>query len=166
MAEFKFFENKDSGLSDRFSEQPSPRRESAFRAESDLRGRAIAQVLGVPGHERLQPPARERTAAAPVAAGKPVKADRSGSSLALPDEGLHSTPSRPDAKIGTTRELGELVRRARKATGFSQQQLADLAGVGRRFVSELEAGKPTLEIERILSCCEALGIDISARRRS
>jgi len=45
---------------------------------------------------------------------------------------------------------------------LSQQDFADLAGVGRRFVSELESGKPTLEIERVLRVCKAAGIDLTA----
>jgi DNA-binding transcriptional regulator YiaG len=43
-------------------------------------------------------------------------------------------------------ELGEAIRRTRKSEGLTQQSFADLAGVGRRFVSELEQGKQTLEI--------------------
>ncbi len=56
--------------------------------------------------------------------------------------------------------LGQLVRQARKRAKLSQQQLADAAEVGRRFVSELENGKPTLEIGRVLKVCEAAGVDI------
>jgi len=40
-----------------------------------------------------------------------------------------------------------------------------MAGVGRRFVSELENGKETLEIGRVLKVCQALGIDLVARKR-
>jgi len=48
---------------------------------------------------------------------------------------------------------------------LSQQQFADLAGVGRRFVSELENGKTTLEFDRVLQACKAAGVDVIARRR-
>lgn len=45
--------------------------------------------------------------------------------------------------------IGEFVRERRKASGISQQELAELAGVGRRFVSELEMDKPTVRIDSV-----------------
>jgi y4mF family transcriptional regulator len=68
--------------------------------------------------------------------------------------------------VTTVAELGALVKAARKRLKLPQQRFADLAGVGRRFVSELEAGKATLEADRVLRCCLAAGIDIFARARS
>ena len=61
--------------------------------------------------------------------------------------------------------LGEMIRDARKDACLSQQELADMAGVGRRFVSELENGKSTLEFGRVLIVCAASGVDVLARRR-
>ena len=48
---------------------------------------------------------------------------------------------------------------------MSQANFADLAGVGRRFLSELEAGKPTLEIGKVLLVLTAAGIELVARDR-
>jgi y4mF family transcriptional regulator len=45
------------------------------------------------------------------------------------------------------KEIGEFVRERRKAGGFSQTELGELAGVGRRFVSELEQAKPTVRMD-------------------
>jgi len=44
---------------------------------------------------------------------------------------------------------GAFVRRRRKAGGLTQAELAELAGVGTRFVSELERGKPTLRLDKV-----------------
>jgi y4mF family transcriptional regulator len=43
------------------------------------------------------------------------------------------------------------------ALGLTQPQLALAAGVGVRFIVELEAGKPTVRLENILQVVEALG---------
>lgn len=43
----------------------------------------------------------------------------------------------------------DFVRDRRKAGGFSQQELGELAGVGRRFVSELEQAKPTVRMDSV-----------------
>ncbi|MES1990687.1 MAG: helix-turn-helix transcriptional regulator [Pseudomonadota bacterium] len=61
--------------------------------------------------------------------------------------------------------LGLIVQKVRKSQKISQQEFADLAGVGRRFISELENGKATLEFGLVLQVCESAGIDILAKRR-
>lgn len=53
--------------------------------------------------------------------------------------------------------LGAAVRAARRAQGLTQEELALVAGVGRRFVIDLEAGKPTAQIGGALRVVEALG---------
>lgn len=57
-------------------------------------------------------------------------------------------------------ELGKAIRDERKKRGLTQQKFADLAGVGRRFLSELESGKPTLEIGKVLKVTAAAGIQL------
>ena len=59
--------------------------------------------------------------------------------------------------VNTPETLGHAVRVARKQLGLTQPQLALAAGVGVRFVVELEAGKPTLRLENILRVLNALG---------
>jgi y4mF family transcriptional regulator len=73
--------------------------------------------------------------------------------------------ARRTLKVEETADLGMLVREARKAMRLTQQEFADLAGVGRRFVSELEGGKASLEFGKVLGVCKAAGIDLLARRR-
>lgn len=60
----------------------------------------------------------------------------------------------------TIGDIGKRVRAARKAMGMTQQRFADLAGVGRRFLIELEQGKPSLEVGRVLAVCHAAGIKL------
>ncbi|MEW5847585.1 MAG: helix-turn-helix domain-containing protein [Myxococcota bacterium] len=45
--------------------------------------------------------------------------------------------------------MGAFVRSRREAHGMSLRELADLAGVGVRFLLELEHGKPTLRMDRV-----------------
>ena len=59
--------------------------------------------------------------------------------------------------IRSTQQLGEAVRAARKHWGLTQPQLALAAGVGVRFIVELEAGKPTLRFEHVLRVIDTLG---------
>ena len=59
--------------------------------------------------------------------------------------------------INTPAALGAAALAARKQLGLTQPQLALAAGVGVRFIVELEAGKPTLRLETILRVLHALG---------
>ena len=54
--------------------------------------------------------------------------------------------------------FGTMIRNRRKALNMRQDQLAVATGVGRRFLIELEAGKPSCQIGRSLLVAEALGL--------
>ena len=45
--------------------------------------------------------------------------------------------------------IGEFVRARRQANNLTQQELGELAGVGTRFISELERGKLTLRMDAV-----------------
>lgn len=61
------------------------------------------------------------------------------------------------SSIETTKQLGDALRAARKQLGLTQPQLALAAGVGVRFIVDLEAGKATLRLENVLKVINALG---------
>ncbi|HRX87291.1 MAG TPA: helix-turn-helix transcriptional regulator [Phycisphaerae bacterium] len=50
--------------------------------------------------------------------------------------------SNPDNHI----DIGSFVRTRRQASRLTQRELGELAGVGTRFVSELERNKPTVRL--------------------
>lgn len=61
--------------------------------------------------------------------------------------------------------IGEAVRRARKGMGLRQDELAAVAGVGLRFLVELERGKPTVQLGRTLAVLAAVGLDLQVVAR-
>ena len=61
----------------------------------------------------------------------------------------------------TPSELGALVKGARKAQGLRQDELAGVAGVGLRFIVELEGGKPTVQLGKVLRVLESLGCGLT-----
>lgn len=65
----------------------------------------------------------------------------------------------------TSAEIGAIVRARRKTLGVTQAELAGLADVGARFVVELERGKETLELGKVLRVLDRLGIQLFVRDR-
>lgn len=57
----------------------------------------------------------------------------------------------------TSEELGRVVRETRTAQGLRQVELAAAAGVGLRFLIELERGKVTAQVGKALAVLDALG---------
>jgi y4mF family transcriptional regulator len=64
-------------------------------------------------------------------------------------------------RIATARDLGLVVRQSREDRGQTQAQLATEAGVSRRWLSDLEAGKATAEVGLVLRTLHALGLGLN-----
>ena len=58
----------------------------------------------------------------------------------------------------TAKQIGEIVREARKSMGVTQKDLAMTSGTGLRFIIELERGKPTCQLEKTLTVLNTLGV--------
>ncbi len=65
--------------------------------------------------------------------------------------------SRSRTQSVTVEEIGAVVRQTRVAHGLRQDQLAAAAGVGVRFLVELERGKSTVRFDKVLAVLNALG---------
>ena len=63
-----------------------------------------------------------------------------------------------ESKISTANNtLGNFVRDRRKANHLTQQELAELAEVGTRLVSEIERGKSTLRMDAVNKVLKVFG---------
>ena len=63
--------------------------------------------------------------------------------------------------IRTAQQLGDALRTARKQLGLTQPQLALAAGVGVRFIVDLEAGKATVQLQQVLRVIDAFGGELA-----
>jgi len=57
------------------------------------------------------------------------------------------------------KQLGKLIKNRRKNLGMKQADLALVSGTGVRFISDLENGKETCEIGKVLKVLENMGMD-------
>lgn len=68
-------------------------------------------------------------------------------------------------KLTSSADIGEMVRARRREQGISQEQLAGVAGTGTRFISDLENGKGTIQVDKMIKVIEALGLRLYAINR-
>jgi HTH-type transcriptional regulator/antitoxin HipB len=66
-------------------------------------------------------------------------------------------------RLNNTRDLGLYVRDRRRRLGINQSDLAEAAQVSRRWLADLEAGKPTIEVGLVFKVLHALevALDVS-----
>ena len=57
-------------------------------------------------------------------------------------------------------ELGEIIRMHRKAAGLSRVQLAELAGVGKSVIYDIEKGKKSVQLDTLQKILKVLNIKI------
>ncbi|MFC4762595.1 helix-turn-helix transcriptional regulator [Dyella koreensis] len=57
--------------------------------------------------------------------------------------------------------IAHAVREARLRHGLTQTQLAGLSGTGLRFISELERGKPSVAMNKVVAVLAVLGLRLS-----
>ncbi len=57
--------------------------------------------------------------------------------------------------------FGAMIRFHRKKAGLSQKELADLSGVGKTIVFDLEKGKETIRLNSFLKILEGLNIQMN-----
>lgn len=60
----------------------------------------------------------------------------------------------------TAKELGIIVKARRKEFGITQAYLAAVSGTGVRFIIELEQGKETVQLDKVLKVLKALNLEI------
>jgi HTH-type transcriptional regulator / antitoxin HipB len=69
----------------------------------------------------------------------------------------------------TNRNLAEKlaleVGARRRTLGLRQAELAELAGTSTRFVYEVERGKPSLRLDKLVDLLDVLGLEITLSRR-
>ncbi len=58
--------------------------------------------------------------------------------------------------------LSEFVKDKRKAVKLTQPELAEKAGVGLRFIRELEQGKQTLRLDKVNQVLQLFGCEVGA----
>ncbi len=76
---------------------------------------------------------------------------------------MHPTLSRSGKNPAVSPDVERIARSihaARRRHGLTQTQLAGLSGTGLRFISELERGKPSVALDKVLAVLAVLGLRV------
>jgi y4mF family transcriptional regulator len=68
-------------------------------------------------------------------------------------------------KIKTTKDLGVLVREYRDFQKMTQADILGLANTGNRFIVDLENGKPTVQLQKVLDVLDTLGLEVLIQKK-
>ncbi|MCR5072694.1 MAG: helix-turn-helix domain-containing protein [Clostridiales bacterium] len=67
--------------------------------------------------------------------------------------------------VTDAKQFGQAVRKRRKALGYTQSFLSAFSGLSVSFLSDLENGKKTIELEKAIRVANLLGLDCSLTPR-
>lgn len=67
--------------------------------------------------------------------------------------------------IKSSQDLGNFVREVRVAQKMTQADILGLANTGNRFIVELENGKPTVQLQKVLDVLDTLGLEMVIKRK-
>lgn len=68
-------------------------------------------------------------------------------------------------QINNIEELGNYIKQTRKSQGLTQAELAMTANVGVRFLVDLENGKETAQVGKVLKICQMLGLKLDLQAK-
>ena len=72
----------------------------------------------------------------------------------------------PESVIRSSLELGVVVREQRKQLALKQLDIAGLGNTGNRFIVDLEKGKPTVQLQKVLDVMDLLGLEVVVRSKA
>lgn len=67
--------------------------------------------------------------------------------------------------IRNAKDFGTAIRERRKRLGYTQGELAEMCDVGVMFVSQLENGKPTAQLDKAIRVANMVGLNIVLQER-
>ena len=81
---------------------------------------------------------------------------------------MQTSPETPSGdapfRVYTPASLGAAIRHYRLEAGMSQAELAERVGLNRTYLSDLEQGKETEQVKRILRLLKQLGVRMTLEK--
>ncbi len=78
---------------------------------------------------------------------------------------LQVKPSQVGVKVRSAQDLGTFVQTIRASQKMTQADISGLANTGNRFITELENGKDTVQLKKVLDVLSALGLEMTISKK-
>jgi y4mF family transcriptional regulator len=62
--------------------------------------------------------------------------------------------------VRTALDVGQMVKRQRNGMNLRQLDVAGLANTGNRLIVDVENGKPTVQLQKVLDLLDILGLEV------
>ena len=63
-------------------------------------------------------------------------------------------------KVLDSKSFGEMIKAQRKKLGYTQKYICEVSGISASFISDLENGKGTVQLQKLLAVISALGLSM------
>lgn len=70
------------------------------------------------------------------------------------------------SSVWTSGDVGQVVRTQRQSQGLRQTDLAGIGNTGNRLIVDIETGKPTVQLQKVLDVLELLGLEVMVRSKA
>lgn len=84
-------------------------------------------------------------------------------------ESSFNLPSGHDALpvvVRSAADIGQAVREQRKKLSLRQIDLAGIGNTGNRLIVDIEKGKPTVQLQKVLDVMDLLGLELIVRQKT
>lgn len=71
--------------------------------------------------------------------------------------------SPPSTVVRSAVEVGQVVREQRQALNLRQIDLAGIGNTGNRLIVDIERGKPTVQLQKVLDVLDLLGLELTVQ---
>jgi y4mF family transcriptional regulator len=81
----------------------------------------------------------------------------------------HPQPSAQSAlprKVRLAADVGNIVRAQRQEMGLRQLDVAGLGNTGNRLIVDIEKGKPTVQLQKVLDLLDLLGLELTVTQKT
>ncbi len=77
-----------------------------------------------------------------------------------------SADSSRELVVRSSVDLGAVIRDRRKKLALTQLDLAGLSNSGNRFIVEVEGGKPSVQLQKVIDLVDLLGLELAVRAKT
>lgn len=72
----------------------------------------------------------------------------------------------PPLVVRSATDVGQIVRDQRHALSLRQIDLAGIGNTGNRLIVDIEKGKPTVQLQKVLDVLDLLGLELIVRHKT